>query len=178
MPFSNDYFTVRAATSPTGRRLRFATEGMPVTSMGAPVDPTKWSVVDGFSVGPMLVTFEQEVDLALSATPPITDFAASLDPDSSYVLLDAGTGERVWESFEPIDLERPTRWGTAFLTPHEDRFFLFTAALFCSRPLHVSGGYIRQQHIGGVKIKLPQSAHRLLLLLLCLLLLLIAVFAG
>lgn len=94
MPFSNDYFTTRDATSPTGRRLHFASEGMPVTSMGAPVDPTKWSVVDGFSVGPMLVTFEQEADLALSATPPITDFAASLDPSSTYVLLDAETGDQ------------------------------------------------------------------------------------
>jgi outer membrane protein assembly factor BamB len=40
--------------------------------------------------------------------------------------LDAKTGERVWDSFAPLGLERPTRWGTAFLTPHGDRFFLFT----------------------------------------------------
>ncbi|MDH3685022.1 MAG: hypothetical protein OEP95_02295 [Myxococcales bacterium] len=94
MPFTNDYFTVTDASSPTGRRLNFSTDGMPRTATGIPVEPTKWDVVDGFSVGPMLVSFEQEVDLGLSATPPITDFAASLEPDATYVLLDAETGEQ------------------------------------------------------------------------------------
>ena len=94
MPFSNDYFTVTDASSPTGRRLNFSTDGMPRTATDIPVEPTKWGVVDGFSVGPMLVSFEQEIDLGLSATPPITDFAASLEPDVTYVLLDADTGEQ------------------------------------------------------------------------------------
>ncbi|NNC88499.1 MAG: PQQ-like beta-propeller repeat protein [Akkermansiaceae bacterium] len=40
--------------------------------------------------------------------------------------MEAATGKRLWESLEPIGLERPTRWGTVFVTPHEDRFFLFT----------------------------------------------------
>ena len=95
MPFSNDYFTVTDVSSPTGRRLHFSNDGMPRTSANdTPIDPTKWGVVDGFSVGPMLVTFEQQADLAQSAAPSITDFAASLEADSSYVLLDAETGEQ------------------------------------------------------------------------------------
>ncbi|MEO1825751.1 MAG: PQQ-binding-like beta-propeller repeat protein [Roseibacillus sp.] len=40
--------------------------------------------------------------------------------------MEALTGKRVWESFKPINLDKPTRWGTAFVTPHEDRYFLFT----------------------------------------------------
>ncbi len=40
--------------------------------------------------------------------------------------LELATGRRVWESLEPVGLERPTRWGTVFVTPHEDRHFLFS----------------------------------------------------
>ena len=32
----------------------------------------------------------------------------------------------VWHPEAANALERPMRWGTAFITPHEDRFFLFT----------------------------------------------------
>ncbi|MFT5411849.1 MAG: outer membrane protein assembly factor BamB [Verrucomicrobiales bacterium] len=40
--------------------------------------------------------------------------------------LEAETGERLWESLEPIALEKPTRWGNVFITQHADRYFLFT----------------------------------------------------
>ena len=40
--------------------------------------------------------------------------------------MEALTGKRVWESFAPIALDAPARWGTVFVTPHEDRYFLFT----------------------------------------------------
>jgi outer membrane protein assembly factor BamB len=38
--------------------------------------------------------------------------------------LKADTGERVWETFEPV-VKKSERWGTAFIVKHEDRFFLF-----------------------------------------------------
>lgn len=40
--------------------------------------------------------------------------------------LELLSGKRVWESLEPVGLEQPSRWGTVFVTPHEDRFFLFS----------------------------------------------------
>ena len=40
--------------------------------------------------------------------------------------LELATGKRIWESLEPVGVERPTRWGTVFVTPHEDRYFLFS----------------------------------------------------
>jgi outer membrane protein assembly factor BamB len=39
--------------------------------------------------------------------------------------LDLKTGRRLWETLEATTPERATRWGSAFLIPHEDRFFLF-----------------------------------------------------
>ncbi len=40
--------------------------------------------------------------------------------------MEALTGKRVWESLQPIALEKLARWGTVFVTPHQDRYFLFT----------------------------------------------------
>ncbi len=38
--------------------------------------------------------------------------------------LKADTGERVWETFQPV-VGKSERWGTAFIVKHENRFFLF-----------------------------------------------------
>jgi outer membrane protein assembly factor BamB len=38
--------------------------------------------------------------------------------------LEADTGDRVWETFEPTT-GKSERWGTAFIVQHEDRWFLF-----------------------------------------------------
>ena len=40
--------------------------------------------------------------------------------------LSLETGKRLWESLDPVGLKRPSRWGTVFVTPHKDRFFLFS----------------------------------------------------
>ena len=40
--------------------------------------------------------------------------------------MEALTGKRVWESLKPLAHKEPARWGTVFVTPHEDRHFLFT----------------------------------------------------
>jgi outer membrane protein assembly factor BamB len=38
--------------------------------------------------------------------------------------LEAATGKRLWETFAATSGEE-VRWGNAFLTPHEDRYFIF-----------------------------------------------------
>jgi hypothetical protein len=93
-PFPNDYFSVGDVTSRTGRRLAFQSEALPANSSAVHVDPAKWNVVDGFSVGPTILLFDEQLDLAQSAAPPITDLAKSIDPASPVVLLDAETGAR------------------------------------------------------------------------------------
>jgi hypothetical protein len=93
-PFPNDYFTVEDPTTPTGRRVAIATSAAPVNFRNAPVNPSRWNALDGFSVGPMLVFDVPEADLARTGAPPITDLARSLDPDSPVAMVDATTGER------------------------------------------------------------------------------------
>ena len=38
--------------------------------------------------------------------------------------LQVEDGKRLWETMEPI-VKKETRWGNVFVTPHEDRYFLF-----------------------------------------------------
>jgi outer membrane protein assembly factor BamB len=40
--------------------------------------------------------------------------------------LELKSGKRLWESLAPVGLKKPTRWGTVFVTPHQDRYFLFS----------------------------------------------------
>jgi len=91
-PFSNDYFSVGDVTSPSGRRIHFAREALPANVGEVHVDPSRWNVVDGFSVGPTLLFHDQQLDLAQSGATPITDIAASLDPSAGVQILDAETG--------------------------------------------------------------------------------------
>ncbi len=93
-PFPNDYYTRPDPDSPTGLRVALPSEAMPRSFVGAPVIPDKWNVLDGFSVGPMLLTVAPDVDLERSGAPLQIDIARSLDPDSPILLIDADTGER------------------------------------------------------------------------------------
>jgi hypothetical protein len=94
LPFPNDFFTVADPTTATGRRVNFNLLAMPRNVAGKPIDPAEWNRNDGFSPGTPVMTVVPGVDLARSGVAPITDPAASLDPDAPIVLLDAATGER------------------------------------------------------------------------------------
>ena len=39
--------------------------------------------------------------------------------------LKLATGERLWETFAATTQGEPVRWANAFITPHQDRYFLF-----------------------------------------------------
>lgn len=111
-PFPSDYYTRPDPGSPTGLRVALPVEAMPSSFGGAPVIPDKWNVLDGFSVGPMLLTVAPDVDLERSGAPLQSDIARSLDPDSPILLIDAETGERqlMWAERDVggiISQERP-----------------------------------------------------------------------
>jgi hypothetical protein len=97
-PFTNDYFSVGDPTSASGRRLAFSADSMPANNNGVHVNPTSWNVIDGFSVGPVMLMDDQQIDLATTGATPITDIATSLDSDAPVVLIDALSGERqlIW----------------------------------------------------------------------------------
>ncbi len=93
-PFPNDHFTIPDATTPTGKRVNLQAASMPRNGASSPVFPDKWNVLDGFSVGPMILFQVTDMDLDVTGAPPITDMGRSLAPDSPIVLVDSVTTER------------------------------------------------------------------------------------
>ncbi|MCG6155773.1 PQQ-binding-like beta-propeller repeat protein [Rubinisphaera margarita] len=47
------------------------------------------------------------------------------DQSGQMLCLDLLTGERIWQSTEPLNMSRPVNSGTAFIVKNDDRFFLF-----------------------------------------------------
>lgn len=99
-PFPSDVYTVVDETSPTGKRVAFQPEGLPIAKDGHIQDPSPWAAADGFSGGSALLShFPGATDTGL---PGILDIPASLAEDSPTVLIDYETGERI-EHFSEID---------------------------------------------------------------------------
>ena len=96
LPFPSSTFLTSDPTTPTGVRVHFDLEAMPLNRDRRRIDPTEHNTLDGFSPGSVLIAiFSEGVDMAASGVPPIINMARSLDEDSPTVLLDADTGERV-----------------------------------------------------------------------------------
>jgi len=92
-PFPSNVYTVADAASPTGLRVAFRAEGLPVGKDGHVQDPTPWSRADGFSAGSaLLAEFPGATGTGL---PGVTNLAASLEADSPTVIVDAETGEHI-----------------------------------------------------------------------------------
>ncbi|MFF5257298.1 hypothetical protein ACFY4C_00015 [Actinomadura viridis] len=108
LPFPSDWYTVRDASTPTGRRVAMRTTLR--NSLGVPIRPDEWNRADGFSPGSMLLTHVPGLDLARTGAAPITDIGASLRPDAPIAIIDTATGER-WPYWAELDAaaDRPER---------------------------------------------------------------------
>src|SRR5207247_1408758 len=96
LPYPSSVFEASDGSTATGKRIAYLRRGMPVNNATVHIDPTPWNTLDGFSPGSMMmVVFPHGVDLAASNVPPLTNFAASLDPGSPVVLLDADSLQRI-----------------------------------------------------------------------------------
>jgi hypothetical protein len=92
-PFPSNVYTVADETSPTGRRVAFSPETLPVAVQGAVTKADPWNKSDGFSPGSVLLA--QFPDATLDGVASPLDLPRSLAEDSPTVLIDAETGERV-----------------------------------------------------------------------------------
>jgi len=99
LPYPTDTFLAVDASTPTGRRLAYPAESLPVNTRGKHVDPTDWNTLDGYSPGSMMIALFPDtgapVDPSATNVAFHTDVARSLDADHPIVLLDTVTGERV-----------------------------------------------------------------------------------
>jgi hypothetical protein len=63
---------------------------MPANASGVHIAAADYNTLDGFSPGPTITAYwPQGVDLVASGIPPLTNFAASVDPASPTVLIEA-----------------------------------------------------------------------------------------
>ena len=60
LPFPNDYFTVRDASTRTRRRVNFTPEGLPKNNAGTRSTPTELNRADGFSPGAALLIVDAD----------------------------------------------------------------------------------------------------------------------
>ncbi|TDD22509.1 hypothetical protein E1287_39780 [Actinomadura sp. KC06] len=104
LPFPSDWYTVRDASTPTGRRVHMGATVK--NALGVPISPDEWNRADGFSPGSALLSRVPGVDLARSGAAPITDIGASLGRDAPIVIVDTATGER-WPYWAELDANAP-----------------------------------------------------------------------
>lgn len=131
LPFPSSFYLAEDAATPTGHRVDFALDSLPVNRDAVPLDPTLWNEKDGFSIGgPILVYFP---DVALDGVIGHDDLGAYADADAKTVIVNAGTGERV-PHFVELDMSaedpaerllmlrpvRPLEFGTRYVVGLRD----------------------------------------------------------
>jgi hypothetical protein len=103
LPFPNDFAqTKKDKTTPTGRRVNFASQALPKTKSGKALVPTEWNRNDGFSPGQSIIvhvpTLKTQADFGRSGIVPVNDLAQYTRKSQPLLLLDEKTGKRqiVW----------------------------------------------------------------------------------
>jgi hypothetical protein len=106
LPFPNDYYTVADASSPTGRRINFKTEGMPANVLGTHIDAASYNASDGFSQGATILVkvpgIETAADVRATGAVPINHIGRYRKGNAPVVVIDATTGKR-WPIWVEID---------------------------------------------------------------------------
>jgi hypothetical protein len=102
LPFPSEFFLAEDATSPTGFRVDFATESLPVNIDLTEMEPTHWNVLDGFPRLGTLATLLPGATVTGAAGHQNID--RSLEADSPTLLIHAESGTRI-----PHWIEREAR---------------------------------------------------------------------
>ena len=110
-PFPNDFFTRDDDSTPTGKRVNLDPLAMPVNQNGVVFDPAEHNRGDGFSIGPMLLTYVDGIDIEATGAATIFDMGASLDDDAPIQLIHAESGERqlIWAEIDQVPEEGEKR---------------------------------------------------------------------
>ncbi|MHB1519376.1 MAG: hypothetical protein ACYCVN_08910 [Acidimicrobiales bacterium] len=111
LPFPSDYYTIPDRSMPSGRKIDFPIAAMPANSSGVHIDPAAWNGNDGFSPGSTILVSVPNLDIASSRIVGSGAIAASLEPNSPIVLLDATTMTRLpyWAEPDVRDANPATR---------------------------------------------------------------------
>lgn len=106
LPWPNDFYTRADSSSPTGKRIHFTRDAMPVNDEDVPINPDEYSLSDGFSQGVGIALKIPGIDTAAAVAankfPPINHIGDYKVEDQRVVVIDAKTGER-WPIWANID---------------------------------------------------------------------------
>jgi hypothetical protein len=106
VPFPDDYYTRADSNSATGRRIDFKTAAMPTNLNGVHMDAAAYNLNDGFSQGQSIVVripgINSAADLDANSHPTLAQLGSYADADTSFVAIDAQTGERhpIWAEID------------------------------------------------------------------------------
>ena len=95
LPFPSNAYTQPDTATDTGLRVAMPVGALAANESGVDIDLTEWNRNDGFSPNTPLLAFLPDLDATASNLPTWTDIGASLADDSTVVLIDIDTGERV-----------------------------------------------------------------------------------
>ncbi|MEQ1700088.1 MAG: hypothetical protein ABMA25_08260, partial [Ilumatobacteraceae bacterium] len=111
LPFPSNVYTQQDPTSDTGLRVSLPPGSLPANESGAAINVNEWNRNDGFSPNTPILAWFPDVDPEASKLPTWTDIGASLADDSTIVLLDTDTGERVplWAELDAHAADRVDR---------------------------------------------------------------------
>ncbi|MCB8970056.1 MAG: hypothetical protein M9964_07735 [Solirubrobacterales bacterium] len=106
VPFPDDFYTRSDADSATGRRIDFKTSAMPANDAGVHIAADSYNLNDGFSPGETIVVripgINTQADLDANNHPQLAQLGTYADADTSFVVIDAQTGERqpIWAEID------------------------------------------------------------------------------
>jgi hypothetical protein len=114
-PWPSDFWLVEDPTMPTGLRLTFGEDSMPINRQGFPVDPTPFGWLDGFGPGVPVMTVLPGVDL--SALPGEESLERSVETGSASLLLRWDEDSAAWARVPHwVELDATTPAGEEALT--------------------------------------------------------------
>ncbi len=112
LPFPDDYYTDPDASSPTGRRIDFKTDGMPANVFGQHISADPYNASDGFSQGATILVkvpgIETVADVRASGAVPINHIGRYRKGNAPVVVIDAASGKRqpIWVEIDSLAGDR------------------------------------------------------------------------
>ncbi len=104
LPYPSNFYLKDDPTTPSGKRVDFAADSLPMNRDYVQVRPQYFNEKDGFSThGPFLVNL---LDVSLEGVQDHTNIDAYSAPDAKVLLIDTTTGERipVWAELDNTGL--------------------------------------------------------------------------
>lgn len=105
-PFPSDFYTRADRSSPTGKRIDFASGAMPTNASGVPIDPSDYADSDGFSHGQPIVLkvpgLDSEQAIERNGFVGLEDLGRYRGETQKAVVIDSRTNRR-WPIWVQVD---------------------------------------------------------------------------